>query len=490
MAERQPLKSEEREFFSLLADLIFSNPFGGGYERLRGLLGRYADPDITAQAHQYGALMPALEGRLQAIAERGIGRLQTVHPDDVPLLSYAYLFRSYQHHVLSFDRLIRSQMELGERAAQVSFAPELMDELRGYGFGVAESHRYMALIYQLRRAYYFIDHELVGDSPSMQRLRRALWNSLFTTDVRIYASCLWDRMEDFSTLLLGETGTGKGSAAASIGRSGLIPFDPGSNAFSVSFTETFIATNLSQFPESLIESELFGHRKGAFTGAVEHHKGLFERCNTHGALFLDEIGDVAVPIQIKLLKVLEERSFSPVGSHKRLRFRGRVIAATNRPLEALRRDERFREDFFYRLSSNVITVPPLRERLEEQSSELEQLTRILLERMAAEEAPRLLDRVMSALERLPDRYPWPGNVRELEQALRRIILNGEYVPDPRPEAPGEEPWLADLNAGRLSAGELLSGYCRRLYTHLGTYEAVAKRLGLDRRTVKKHIEAG
>jgi transcriptional regulator with PAS, ATPase and Fis domain len=250
-------------------------------------------------------------------------------------------------------------------------------------------------------------------------------------------------MEDFSTLLLGETGTGKGSAAASIGRSGLIPFDPGSNAFNVSFTETFIATNLSQFPQSLIESELFGHCKGAFTGAVEHHKGLFERCNIHGALFLDEIGDVAVPIQIKLLNVLEERSFSPVGSHKRLRFQGRVIAATNRPLDALRRDEGFREDFFYRLSSNVITVPPLRERLEEKPSELEQLTRILLKRMMAEEAPRLLDRVMAALRRLPDRYPWPGNVRELEQALRRIILNGEYVPDPRPGVKWEDPWLAD-----------------------------------------------
>ena len=117
-------------------------------------------------------------------------------------------------------------------------------------------------------------------------------------------------------MLLGETGTGKGTAAAAIGRSGYIPFDERQGRFAESFMRGFIALNLSQFPETLIESELFGHRKGAFTGAVEAHQGVLARCSPYGAIFLDEIGDVPVPVQIKLLQVLQERTFCPVGSHE------------------------------------------------------------------------------------------------------------------------------------------------------------------------------
>src|SRR5205823_10438393 len=132
-----------------------------------------------------------------------------------------------------------------------------------------------------------------------------------------------------------------------------------------SFMRGFIALNLSQFPETLIESELFGHRKGAFTGAVETHEGVLARCSPHGAIFLDEIGEVTAPVQIKLLQVLQERTFCPVGSHEPVRFRGRVIAATNRSLAALRAGELLRADFFYRLCSDLIEVPPLRQRFEE-----------------------------------------------------------------------------------------------------------------------------
>ena len=323
----------------------------------------------------------------------------------------------------------------------------------------------------------------------MRRLRRALWDNVFTHDMRGYEAGLWNRMEDFSTLLLGETGTGKGSAAAAIGRSEFIPYLPEKRRFAADFAESFIAINLSQFPETLIESELFGHKKGSFTGAIEHHEGVFERCNTHGALFLDEIGEVSIPVQIKLLQVLQERNFTPLGSHEKKRFAGRVIAATNRPLDELRSEGRFRDDFYYRLCSDVILVPTLRQRIEESPRELEELVRLLVARIAGEENAELSALVMEAIERdLPRDYRWLGNARELEQAVRRILLTGHYHGEqPRPPTDEIERLAERMRAGTLAADELLRGYLTLLHRRFGTYEEVGRRAGVDRRTARKYL---
>jgi transcriptional regulator with PAS, ATPase and Fis domain len=311
-------------------------------------------------------------------------------------------------------------------------------------------------------------------------LRRHLWNNVFTHDIRVYAVRLWNRMEDFSTLLLGETGTGKGAAAAAIGRSGFIPFDDKRGCFAESFMATFQAINLSQFPETLIESELFGHRKGAFTGAITDHAGVLARCSPHGAIFLDEIGEVSVPTQIKLLQVLQDRTFEPVGSHEVVRFRGRVIAATNKPLDVLRSSGEFRDDFYYRLCSDVIVVPTLRERIREEPAELAELVKLMAGRFGVGPA--------AILEALPARYAWPGNVRELEQAVRRVILTREYAGDHRAVAPDLVGQLqAGIAAGTLDADALLAGYCRVLHERHATLEEVARRTNLDRRTVKAYL---
>jgi len=401
----------------------------------------------------------------------------------------AFLYVCYHRHLPQIDDLIAREIARHETPPTERIARSVIVELEQCAIAEDVATRYFGFFYQLRRAFHFIERSLTGESEPMRRLRRALWDNVFTHDMLVYHDSLSNRMEDFSTLLLGETGTGKGEAAAAIGRSGFIPYLRDKRRFAASFRDSFIAINLSQFPETLIESELFGHRKGSFTGAIDHHAGVFERCNAHGALFLDEIGEVSMPVQIKLLRVLQDRTFTPLGSHEARRFAGRVIAATNRPWTTLRTGGRFRDDFYYRLCSDVIRMPTLRERIAARPSELEDLVRLLVLRIAGEQPADLVSMALEAIRRdLPRDYAWPGNVRELEQAVRRVLITGSYTSD-RDSAPvNQEQQFSDLaRAGQLSAKDLLGHYCAMLYRQLGTYAEVAARTGLDRRTARKYI---
>jgi transcriptional regulator with GAF, ATPase, and Fis domain len=296
-------------------------------------------------------------------------------------------------------------------------------------------------------------------------------------------------MEDFSTLLLGETGTGKGTAAKAIGMSGFIPFDEKRGCFSESFTRSFSSLNLSQYPETLLESELFGHTKGAFTGAVEDYQGVLDRCSPHGAILLDEIGEIPGHVQVKLLRVLQERTFIPVGAHASSRFNGRVIAATNRPKQEIIDGNIFREDFYYRLCSDIIEVPPLRTRIQQHPSELDDLLDFTILRLTGIHAAKIVSKVKRIIaRRLGNHYTWPGNVRELEQCVRSVLLRRDYLGKHEQEDPSLTHYLCQgIQSQNLPVTDLLSGYCTLLYDNLGTYEKVAQKTGLDRRTVKKHI---
>jgi transcriptional regulator with GAF, ATPase, and Fis domain len=389
-----------------------------------------------------------------------------------------------------FDHLVLEQVKAGDTPCKVPFAGDVFALLQQLGFGLPAIISYFGIFYQIRRAYYFIENALTGFSPSMHKLREQLWNNIFTYDINWYRQHLWNKMEDFSTLLLGETGTGKGAAAAAIGRSGFIPFDEPQGRFTESFARNFISLNLSQYPATLLESELFGHKKGAFTGAIENHSGIFSLCSPHGSIFLDEIGDISVPVQIKLLQVLQERTFSPVGSHDRLRFRGRVIAATNKPLDSLRKQGEFRDDFYYRLCSDIITVPPLCQRIHEDPRELTELVASIVLRLIGAANQDLVHLVCEIIgKELGNDYPWPGNVRELEQAVRRIILTRHYRGEIGEAAPALRAHLAEGgDAGNKDAKTLLAEHCCRLFAQHRSYEEVARRTRLDRRTVKKYIE--
>lgn len=467
----------DREFFAALADVVFGNPFSPERAALIVRLAPGAKAGDLTQDRE--ALARLVTPRLAPWLSR------TLSDEDRRLVEPALLYVSYHRFVPQIDAHIERQAKQGGAPLAVPFADEVIADLVGRGFSEEAAGRFFAFGFQLRRAFYFIHRSLAGECESMRRLRESLWNNVFTHDMRGYQAALWNRMEDFSTLVLGETGTGKGQVAAAIGRSGFIPYLRAERRFAANFADTFISINLSQFPETLIESELFGHRKGAFTTAIEHHEGVFQRCSAHGALFLDEIGEVSVPVQIKLLQVLQERTFTPIGGREKKRFSGRVIAATNQPLERLRSEGRFREDFFYRLCSDLIRMPTLRERIAESSAELPGLVRLVVERITG--SCELVDKV---LENLPRDYSWPGNVRELEQAVRRILLTGTYSPETAATTQDlDSTFLEEVRAGDLTAPELLARYSAMLHRRLGTYAEVAKRTGLDPRTTRKYVES-
>jgi len=199
---------------------------------------------------------------------------------------------------------------------------------------------------------------------------------------------------------------------------------------------------------------------------------------------------VPLPVQIKLLRVMQDRTFTPVGSRAQQRFHGRVLAATNQSIDALVADGRFREDFYYRLCSDRVMLPSLRQRMDEAPGELRLMVGHILGRLCGRRGAELVEQVHERLTaELPPDYPWHGNVRELEQAVRRVLLRGNYRPTTaREEGPGGG-FAAHAAAGRFNARELVCAYCAHLYDQLGSYGAVARRTQLDWRTVKKYVQA-
>ena len=227
---------------------------------------------------------------------------------------------------------------------------------------------------------------LIGRSPAMQEIYRIIAR-LTTTDLTVMVN--------------GESGAGKELVARALHDYGRRRAGP------------FVAINMAAIPRELIESELFGHERGAFTGATNRHVGRFEQANG-GTLFLDEIGDMPPEAQTRLLRVLQEGEFTTVGGRQPIRANARIVAATHRDLRALIRSGQFREDLFYRLNVVPIRLPPLRER----SDDIPVLAQHFLNKAAAEGLPlKTLDQGAMAML---SAYRWPGNVRELENLIRRL----------------------------------------------------------------------
>ena len=250
-----------------------------------------------------------------------------------------------------------------------------------------------ALRRELNRQYTF--SEIVGTSDSLQQI--------FTLVQKVAGT-------NANVLIQGESGTGKELVARAV------------HLNSTRSSEPFLAVNCGALPESLLESELFGHTKGAFTGAVNEKKGLF-RSASGGTLFLDEIGEMPLALQVKLLRALQEHEVTPVGASTAVKFDARIIAATNRNLEEEVKENRFREDLFYRLNVIEMSVPPLRERIED----IPLLAKHFVAKSARNQNSSEKSISADAMAALAN-YGWPGNVRELENAIERaFILSGDEI---------------------------------------------------------------
>lgn len=496
----------ERRFVEAISGLGVSNPFLP--ERLeweRQALGsRHCHPgsvwssgsDQKAAAANLEALRQDVEdvadrlrGRLAAGSRGGADEL-ALYEDLVNYLVY-YRFESLLYRIVEPESPDAGKPEAAALyrrfCTDLDFFLEPLPAARHLD-AAGRTHLF-ACFFQIRRAFHYIFRFVVGESMATARLRAAIWQSVFTCDMRRYRRSLYNRLGEVATLITGPSGSGKELVARAIGYARYIPYDTRTGNFLVDWRDTFHALNLSALSPTLIESELFGHRKGAYTGAADDHAGWLETCGFHGSVFLDEIGEVAWDIQVKLLRVLEARSFSRLGETAARNFQGKLIAATNRDLGEEMSQGRFRRDLYYRLCSDIVETPSLQERIADCPEELCTLTAFLSRRVAGDtEAPVLARQALAWIGRnLGETYSWPGNVRELEQCVRNILIRGSYRPSG--SAPADGDFLTRARQGELSADELLSRYCRLVYERHGTYEGAGRVLGLDRRTVKSRIEA-
>ncbi len=355
-----------------------------------------------------------------------------------------------------------------------------------------------SMFHQVYRAFFNIFDGVIGESLPAAKLRARIWQSIFTHDLRRYRRSLYRSMHTWTTLVTGPSGSGKELVARAIGMSRYVPFDPTAGSFVAKPDENYVAVNVSAFSSTLVESELFGHAKGAYTDAGAARVGWLESCGEYGAILLDEIGELEPSTQVKLLRVLQNRQYQRLGETKVREFQGKMLAATNRDLKLDIQSGRFRDDLYYRLCADVIETPSLADQIDDNPDVLSNLVSFITVRIAPEEHQQLTTEVVDWLiNHLPSDYRWPGNIRELEQCVRNIMIHGQYH-RPSNIAPsssshgGSEPSAAqslveEIEALGLTADELLCRYCQIAYAKTKSFEKAAKRLQLDRRTVRAKV---
>lgn len=459
---------------SLIFEAIKSNPFSSEsltlYQRITG-------SDVANRDELRLLLAKKLIELTETLILKPQKNILAFNKKEQEKVKYFYLFTIYLKYTEALTNLIIEQLHLTDPVT-APFYKQVEKDLCLFGFDENDIPHYFSMFYQLRRAYYFIDLYLKGSNDLMSQVRSDIWNCIFTSDLKMYDTVLWNRMDDFSILLTAPTGTGKSIVAKAIAYSSYIHFNPENYTFQHSFKDLFKSINLTEFAETLIESELFGYEKGAFTDAQETRDGVLSKTTPSHTIFLDEIGETPPHIQIKLLRVLQDRTFYPLGSQQQHTFYGRIIGATNKTLIQLRDPEQFRSDFFYRLSANIITMPTLQEQLLSEPSDITLFIEHITSNILKSEHKNFSTFITAYVKKHLSHYSWPGNIRELEQCIRRLIVSKTYMP-PISTIPTEHK--------EVTAQELIQNYSKSLYEKHQSYAKVSQILQVDRRTVKKYI---
>ncbi len=505
------LSNRDLKVAEAIGQIGYCNPFLP--ERLaleRAALGgdfRCADPVINLPPDaDIKTIFPnfvALRERAEVLSETMRSKLLSgVSPTELELRIYQNMamYLLYNRHMSYLDNLATAPANRTKSAQSSAAWDDFQRDFHAYlqlpGLPLPQHFKAdhsFAVFFQIQRAFNHIFECLIGRSMPIARLRAAVWESIFTHDMNRYARAVHAKMGSIPTLITGSSGTGKELVAKAIGMSRYIEFDMSTTRFAVDSNSLLHTVNLSALSPTLIESELFGHVKGAFSGAVADREGWLEVAGEQGTVFLDEIGELDLSIQVKLLRVLQSRRFSRVGEAKERIFKGKFIVATNRDLAQEMAAGRFREDLYYRLCADMIQTPTLCEQIADCPDDLmclaEFLARQVIPDLPEESQALARETVDWIATQMGVNYRWPGNIRELEQCVRNVMIRKSYRPAMQSRiaagASPHEQFAQAVAEGRFSLEQLIENYVSMIYAAEGQhYGRASKRLDMDWRTLK------
>lgn len=517
----------ERPLAQLLARLILENPFREERHRLeREILetSGWGRSDRSDQA----SILALLEDLLRSSRAQLQDSAAEPGNQDAALYQELVLLHLFYLHRRDFDRLIEASHARGSAEQRIPFYERFVRELNYWlpgglsgEYAAIGQTRIFALFFQVRRAFQHLYQNIVGTSPAAQRLRARLWQSLFTSRMDRYRRTLAGQLNDVVTTLTGPSGVGKGQVSRSLALSRYIPFDPERSEFSEDFLRCFIPVQVEAQPGSVLARHLLrsGRTGALLTGGgvargPEAHLGTLahtspftsvqqaaaygefalsdalENSGPHTTLFFDEITQMEYPLQGTILALLHLRDHPLGGQDETHFYQGHLMMASKFDLAKAVERGQLSEELYFRLGADRIELNSLAAILAESPDELGSLVQNIARKLAgSDEAAALTDEVLSVVSReMPHNYAWPGNYRELEQCVRSVLMHGHYNPAPLAAESSPAALLAgEIERGSLTVDALLSRYITHLFAQNPNYEEIGRKLGIDRRTVKKYV---